>query len=202
MLLIHWTAALFVRFRPVTTLFPVLWNRMQTPTECHEGFIRDLLDCQGRLYGYILSALADVNEAEDVLQETNVVIWRKADEAQVADNFTAWACRVAQFQVLAHLQRRRRDRHAFDGGLIAQLADESIRQDAPLNPRRAALQICLEKLPAPQRTLITQRYADGTSVGQMASERKRPVATISQTLYRIRLTLMECVRRTIAGGVL
>lgn len=167
-----------------------------------ERFIRDLIDCQARLYGYILAALADVNEAEDVLQETNVVLWRKSEEAQQVDSFAAWACRVAQFQVLAHFQRRRRDKHAFGESLIAQLADESARQDANLGTRRAALQNCLEKLPEGQRQMITQRYVDGDSVTDIASRTNRPVGSISQTLYRIRLALMDCIRRHQTGGVL
>ena len=167
-----------------------------------ERFVRDLIDCQARLYGYILAALADVNEAEDVLQETNVVLWRKSEEAQQADSFPAWACRVAQFQILAYFQRKRRDKHAFDESLIAQLADESARQDSNLGPQRAALQKCLESLPQAQRQMITRRYMDGLTVSDLASQSNRPAGSISQTLYRIRLALIECVRRGMAGGAL
>ena len=36
--------------------------------------------CQRLLYGYILTLVAAPSEAEDILQEANMVLLRKADE--------------------------------------------------------------------------------------------------------------------------
>ena len=65
---------------------------------------------QNRLHAYILSLLADPVGAQDVLQETNLVLIRKADDFQSDASFESWAFSTARFQVLAHLRDQKRDR--------------------------------------------------------------------------------------------
>jgi RNA polymerase sigma-70 factor (ECF subfamily) len=52
---------------------------------------------QQRLYAYIRSLLDNSASAWDVLQETNVVLWKKQAEFQMGTNFDAWAFTVARF---------------------------------------------------------------------------------------------------------
>ena len=42
-----------------------------------ERFIQSLTDHQGRLFVYLVSMLGDVHDARNVLQETNLELWRK-----------------------------------------------------------------------------------------------------------------------------
>jgi len=64
--------------------------------------IREIADrlvaAQAGLYSYILTLLPWSDQANDVLQETNLVLWREAAEFSRESNFQAWACRVAYFQ--------------------------------------------------------------------------------------------------------
>lgn len=53
------------------------------PSKNTEAFVQLMTAHQGRLYGYILSLLGDVDQANDVLQESNVVLWRNAAEFQL-----------------------------------------------------------------------------------------------------------------------
>lgn len=162
-----------------------------------EHFIPMLINAQPRLYAYILSAVTCPNATEDVLQETNVVLWRKADEAAAADSFIAWALKVAYFQVRAHWQKQGRDRHSFDDALLQSLADKAAQDGHELSRNRAALQGCLQKLTEHQRELITERYTAGISVKQLAAKLSRPVGAISQSLYRIRAKLFDCIKQSL-----
>ena len=65
-----------------------------------EAFVQLMTEHQGRLYAYVLSLLGDPDQANDVLQETNLVLWRNAGEFQMGSNFRAWAFRIAHFQVM------------------------------------------------------------------------------------------------------
>ena len=49
-----------------------------------EQFVRHLTENQNRLYGYVYSLLGDHSRAADVVQETNLVLWRKVGEFQSA----------------------------------------------------------------------------------------------------------------------
>jgi len=62
--------------------------------------VRRLTGCQPRLYAYITTLVLDPHEADDVLQQANLVMWEKLDEFLACENFDALACRVAYFQVM------------------------------------------------------------------------------------------------------
>jgi RNA polymerase sigma-70 factor (ECF subfamily) len=57
----------------------------------------------------------------------------------------------------------------------------------------------LGKLPARQRELLEARYATGGSLKQLAGQLGRPEGSVSQTLYRIRLGLLDCIRAQLSG---
>ncbi len=90
--------------------------------------MRDLINCQPALYAYILSLLPNREDANDVLQDANLVMWRRSDEFVEGTNFLAWAYQIARYKVLAHHRDCHRDRHIFDDGLFAQLADQADRR--------------------------------------------------------------------------
>ena len=65
---------------------------------------------QGRLYVYMLSLIGNPDAANDVLQETNIVLWKESKQYVPGTNFKAWAFRIAHFQCMAYRQRRLRDK--------------------------------------------------------------------------------------------
>ena len=61
---------------------------------------------QGNLLAFILSLHPGMAEAEDILQETFLVVSRKADTFAEGTNFLAWACTIARFKVLEFRRRQ------------------------------------------------------------------------------------------------
>jgi len=166
-----------------------------------ERFVGHLTANQGRLYAYILSLLPDANAAHDVLQQSNMVLWRKVNDWPEDVPFMAWACRVAYYEVLSHRRDSRRDRLTFDDELVARLADESPEVDGAENdPRQLALRSCMSKLPESQRSLLHDRYGSSKSVGDIAERSGRSVGAVSQMLYRIRQELLSCIRQHTGGA--
>ena len=74
----------------------------------NEQFVRCLTEYQRRLYTYILAMLGDPNAADDVFQDTNVAIWRKAAEYAEGTKLRAWTSRIAYYEVLAYRKRQPR----------------------------------------------------------------------------------------------
>ncbi|MEZ6192477.1 MAG: sigma-70 family RNA polymerase sigma factor [Phycisphaerales bacterium] len=161
-----------------------------------EQFVGLMLQVQPRLYGYIMSLIADPSAAQDILQETNLVIWRKSEEFEFGTNFTAWVYRIALFQVKAARKRMMRDRLIFSDELVHILASEAESGLDDLQDRMRLLRKCMNLLSLKQQGLLEQRYTLGRTVGEIALELGRPIASIHQTLYRIRLALIECVGRS------
>ena len=162
-----------------------------------EEFIELLTGAQSPVFGYILSLTHDHAKAQDILQETNVTLWRKADTFEPGTNFTAWACRTAYFHVLNHRRKANREQLVFDEDVLDYLAERQETRATASQDRVSILRSCLEKLPDDQRKLIDERYEPGGSVQEIAKAAGKSVGSISQALYRIRATLQRCVEKQV-----
>ena len=164
-------------------------------------FVRLLTGFQRRLYVYIVTLLSSTKDAEDVLQSVNTVLWSKVDKFEPGTNFEAWACRIAYYEVLAYRKKAvGRGRLFFDSDLILTMAEERGTSTAGqlLERRRRALEDCLDKLRQRDRDLLAQRYYAGTTVKRLAEEASRSLNSMYRSLERVRMTLLECIQRTIA----
>jgi RNA polymerase sigma-70 factor (ECF subfamily) len=165
-----------------------------------DAFVRLLGQNQRRIFLYVISLVPNVNEAEEVIQETNLVLWREFGQFQPGTNFAAWACKVAFHQVLAWRKKKQRDRLEFSPAFLEVVAEESAAAADVLEERSQALAGCVAKLPANHRDLIRLRYAEGLSVEAIADKLDRTVDAVYRALSRIRHTVHECVTHSLAQG--
>ena len=166
-----------------------------------EEFVRLLTEAQGPVYGYLMTLIPDRSRARDLLQETNITLWKKAASFEEGTNFNAWACKIAYFHVLSFRRKMAREKLVFDDDILDYLAernDDRLIQDFTKD-RNAALKACMQKLSDKQRKLVEERYKPGASVQRIAADQGRTVGAISQTLYRIRHNLMQCIEKTLAS---
>lgn len=159
-------------------------------------FIQQLTAAQAGLFRYIVTLLADVHNANNVLQETNMTLWMKADEFTPGTNFLAWAREIAYHKALSFVRDTSRERLIVDHAMVEHVF---ARSDSPDDdPRRFALRHCLSELDERQRQLLRHRYADGASIDQVARQQQRSAGAIKMSLKRVRVALLECIRRRMA----
>jgi RNA polymerase sigma-70 factor, ECF subfamily len=163
-----------------------------------ESFIRCLTDHQSRLLAYLVALLGDLHEAKNVLQETNLELWRKSDDFVEGTDFAAWSRKVAHFKVLAYLRDKKRDRHLFDAALLEQIADRPQPADDD-EALHVALRHCLAALPDRVRLLISRRYGSDQSIRELARLAGKSEAATKVALSRIRKHLMHCIERRLAA---
>ncbi|HWB01470.1 MAG TPA: sigma-70 family RNA polymerase sigma factor [Verrucomicrobiales bacterium] len=156
-----------------------------------------LLDAhQQRLLAWLIALTGDASEARDVLQQTNLVLWKKSGEFAAGSSFSAWALRVAHFEFLSWRQRKGRDRLVFNDTLLEGVAEALDEVDAAAEARHAALETCLPKLPVRQREIVMRRYLNGERVDAIGTALGLPANAVSQILWRARQNLLECINRT------
>ena len=76
---------------------------------------------QPAVSGYVRSLVRNRSMADEVLQETSLVLFRRFDEYDEQRPFVAWALGVARFQVLSLNRDAARSRVAFDTELLVRL---------------------------------------------------------------------------------
>lgn len=171
----------------------------RTPDPLNLRYLELVTQSQRTLYSVLWSLLRNASDVDDVLQETNAVLWQKAAEYNPERDFLPWALRIAQMQVLAFRKRQQRGRRlVFDDALVTALVDDSIDEARRLEPRRAALEQCLQRLSEEQRQLVQRRYAPGGSVNAIAEREGRTPKAVSEALRRIRAALLQCIERRLA----
>lgn len=138
-----------------------------------DEFIRLYAQAYPAIYGFILSLTPGSADAEDLVQQTSLVLWRKFDQFAAGSNFTAWACQIARYEVFNHIRARSRDRHIFSDEIIELLAAEHAADLDRLEAERRALDECLGKLGARDRQLLQTCYAEGMSLKQVAEDAGR-----------------------------
>jgi RNA polymerase sigma-70 factor (ECF subfamily) len=163
------------------------------------AFAEALRRCQTRLYGYIHSLVCDLNDADDLFQQTAVILWKKFGEFDRQRSFFSWACGIARLEVANFLRSRARQRLYFsdDLNLLLVEAHEEI-PEVEWEDRRDALARCVEKLRERDRALLQECYGDSSGVNEAAGRRGRSPQSVYNSLRRIRHALYECIGRTMA----
>src|SRR6185436_5305722 len=77
---------------------------------------------QRRIFAYIYTLVPDRHAAEDILQETSLVICEKFHEFKTGTDFVAWANQIAWWQVRATRTKFARSKVVFDDAVLEKIA--------------------------------------------------------------------------------
>lgn len=163
-----------------------------------EVFGQLLARCQRQVFLYAMSLLHNAADAEEVLQETNLVLWRKFDQYQTNSDFATWACGIAYFEVLKLREKKAKDQRLLSDAFLQNLARQVEARSGLMDARREALQKCLDKLSRADRELLASRYQPQADTRTVAETLGRSVQGTRKALHRIRTALLGCIERTIA----
>jgi RNA polymerase sigma-70 factor, ECF subfamily len=164
----------------------------------HDRFVELLTEHRGPLFGYIYALVRRLHDAEDLYQDTAMVMWGKFHEYQPGTNFVAWACTIARFRVGNFLKGERRRRH-FSHALQEKLAALQARiQPEHAGLQQEALVDCIRGLSATDRQLVDLCYGAERSFREVAEQLGRSPQSVYDSLSRIRRVLLECIDRTVA----
>jgi len=162
-----------------------------------EEFTRLLLESQKRIWGLILSLVPRGSDADDVMQETCAVLWRKFSQFESGTDFGAWAMRIARFQVMSYYNRRRRAQARLSDETIESIASTLAEPRWEASARSEALSECLRKLKARELDLVHRRYTTEDKIKEIAVAYGVATDAIYKALGRLKVRLLGCVQSTI-----
>jgi RNA polymerase sigma-70 factor (ECF subfamily) len=168
---------------------------MPNPAQPRDGetFTRLLLQNQKRITGLIYSLVPQGADADDVMQETCAVMWRKFGEFDASTDFGAWALRIARFQVMSYYNRQRRAQARLSDETIESIADTLAEARWESSDRTEALRACVSQLKERDFGLVQRRYRAGQSVAEIAAEIGGTADAVYKALSRLHLRLLACV---------
>ncbi len=169
-----------------------------TPSDRAEEFVFLLARHERLLGAYVMTMVPHPQDADDILQEAKVVMWRHFAKFESGTNFGAWARKVAFHQVLAYRKRKHRDRLDFSEDFLRAVADEVESSADRLEQRERLLHECVAKLPTDHRDALNLRYQENLSLEDMATRLGRTVGALYRLLSRVRAVLHECVTKNLS----
>jgi RNA polymerase sigma-70 factor (ECF subfamily) len=170
-------------------------DKQHTDAFLDETFIAEISDAQTPLRAYIFKLVGNHHATQDILQEANVILWKKRMDWDPSTPFLKWAYRVAYFQAKAHFrdQSREKQRLTFSNELIELLAQDEPHFTLEVQLHEA-LDHCLSKMEETKRSVLIQRYKGKESVEDIAEKVGLSPNTFSQNLRRLRSKLSTCIK--------
>lgn len=161
------------------------------------AFFQLFMASQRNLYAYILASVHNYNDANDLLQETAIVMWRKFDEFDRETNFVAWGVAIARNLIKSYFNSRQYSHLQFDAELMEVIEERTLSQMKQDDRRMEALKVCYEKLSESNRQLIRLRYTEGKTIKSIAVQLGKPIQGMYKTISRLQDSLLRCIERNL-----
>src|SRR4051812_1005515 len=93
-----------------------------TDTDRNKQLMALMTRHQRRIFSYIYTLVPRRHDAEDLLQETSVVVCEKFHEFELGTDFVAWACQIAYWRIRYARQKFARSKVVFDQDILDAVA--------------------------------------------------------------------------------
>jgi RNA polymerase sigma-70 factor (ECF subfamily) len=162
------------------------------------GALRQLYEAtSAKLFAVCLRILSDREEAQDVLQEVYVTIWRRADRFDAGRaSVMTWVSTIARNRAIDRLRARGPMAYA-EPVEDFEIADDARSAEALLEAKGEAgrLQGCLGELDERTETVIRTAFFEGVTYEALARRMETPLGTVKSWVRRGLARLKGCLQR-------
>lgn len=162
-----------------------------------EQFLSLFAKNQKRIYGFITVLVPQAVDADDLMQETMLVMWRRFDDFQHGTDFAAWGISIARRIVMKFYSERKNKALLFDDETMQTILQHAEKTNIHQTDYNAALQHCMDKLNPQDRKVIRLRYEHEMSTRMLALQLGRTLENTYKILARIHALLQRCVQKTL-----
>ena len=139
-----------------------------------------------RVYRFILRLVGNEAQAEDLISEVFLDVWRQAASFEARSAVSTWLLGMARFKALSSL--RKRTDEALDEDAAATIADPSDDPEMAVQAkdRGDMMRRCLAALSPEHREIIDLAYYHEKSIEETAQIVGIPVATVKTRMFYAR----------------
>jgi len=157
-------------------------------------FIKLFTSHESRLRAFAFSLIPHWADAEEVLQEANLIMFMKFDQFQLGTSFFSWACKIIHLKAKDFRQRQGREKLRFGDEFLKLVELETVELETDLADRERLLNICLSRY----RQMLYLRYQRRLTMQDVAAALGSTVAATYKAMERSYKWLSECVERRLA----
>jgi RNA polymerase sigma-70 factor (ECF subfamily) len=160
--------------------------------------LRALYDlCSGKVMAVALKLLRDRAEAEDVVQETFLELWRRAADYDPSRASPAtWAVVIGRSRALDRLRARSSAARVVSAQASEPVSADPAPQPVEVREEQRRVRRALSALPPEQREVIELAYFEGLVQSEIAARTGQPLGTVKT---RVRLA-MEKLETALGGA--
>ncbi|WP_232824802.1 sigma-70 family RNA polymerase sigma factor [Algibacillus agarilyticus] len=158
---------------------------------------------KSRLYAYIYVYVLNHAAADDIIQETSLIMWREFDSFELGTNFSKWANVVAFNRIMVF--KRTNKRYILDLGddLLADLQQtmaEDLQQAENKPDKWWHLQHCTTQLSEPLKKIYRSFYVEDNQANEIAEVTGRSIHAIRKSVHKLRKKLFDCIEHKTDKG--
>ncbi|MEO0421794.1 MAG: sigma-70 family RNA polymerase sigma factor [Pseudomonadota bacterium] len=161
----------------------------------------------GKLMRFALRVVRRPEDAEEVVNDVFMVVWRDAGTFEGRSRVSTWLMGIAYRRALKHLRKETsRLRLVASGGGERDEPDqylESAEDDAPLPAdaleQQEVADVALKSLPADQRLMVELALVMGHSYPEIAEMADCPVNTVKTRMFHARKRMRDALKATGLG---
>ena len=160
------------------------------------SFRHDVLPLKDRLFRLAMRITLVREDAEDMVQETLIRLWKSMQEGTQIDNLEAFALTVCRNLCLDYMARREQQNVAFDEELHDRPdATRSPYDDIVRSEQSARLNALINTLPEKQRTAMQLRDIEGRTYREIADIMQISESDVKVNIFRARRAVREHLQR-------
>lgn len=146
-----------------------LLMRFREPTTKEAAYTAIIKKYQERLYWHIRRLVVDHDDANDVLQNVFIRVWRGLENFKEESQLYTWLYRIATNESLTFLDNAKK-RGAISLSDVESGLENKVKADQSFDANKLEwkLQLAIQQLPEKQRLVFTLRYYDEMPYEEMS----------------------------------
>ena len=162
--------------------------------QCNQEFLTLLGKHELQLASCVHALVPSWHDAEDILQETKLQLWREFNKYQSGSDFAAWSRTVARYVVRTHFKQLQRKPLILSSDIADAVLQKIAKTPEQSDRRLRMLADCVKKLGDDALDLLRRCYVEGRKIKDIAAELGRSLTGTYSALSRTRHDLLECMR--------
>lgn len=157
---------------------------IKNPATKQQGFKSLIKENQEKLYWHIRKMVVSHEDADDVLQNTFIKVWKNIDKFRGDSSLSTWMYRIATNEALTFISQLKK-RKVISNGLENDYLAEQLQSDEYIEGTeiQMKLQKAILTLPDKQRLVFNMKYFDEKKYNEMAEILETSVGALKASYH-------------------